>query len=341
MTGHSREELNRSRWSVRRRNFYETYYLMWNDLEADRVGWVRYTVCNSTRGASEAAVWGVVLDGAEPHRSVTIKQVHALSDVRTSARPFRFDIAGSGLTDTEAWGEVASGDATMAWHLRTLEAGPAISLVPRPLYRLPVPTKFVAPSCWYRAEGDLTVNGEAMELANGWVHQAHFWGNRQAAGWTWANCAKFDGDSDFAYQGVIAHLRRGWRPTALLAFRYRGRIHLCNGTFQSFARNRTAYSMDGCTLEARDGELRFRGTITATPEDMIVYQHVDPDGSVRHTHVDVAASMIVTVERRTPRGWVSEETVTATRTAKFEVAKPERDARVSTGLGHVAEAVLS
>jgi hypothetical protein len=330
MTLADKDALNLTRSRPEKRNFFETYYVMWNDLAAGHAGWVRYTLYHSSTQPSECAVWGIFVDHAHPERNVAIKQVFPYEKAVYRTDAFRLEIEGSGITSGAAWGEVASGEQRMSWDLTTAQEGPAVLPFPPLLYNAPVPTtKFLAPSCWYEVQGTVVVNGQTVEVRNAKAQQAHFWGTKQVEAWTWGNCALFQEDPDFAFEGVVGYLKRGLPPLSVFTFRYEGKTYQCNSMLQAFVTSKTENTMDGWRFEATHGELRFKGEMRSTPEQMVLYRHHDPDGLVRHSHNDLNATLTIEVQRKGARGWETAKTYHADRSAKFEVAQPEQDPRVT------------
>lgn len=337
-----KESLNLTRYRPNRANYFETYYIMWNDLEQGHAGWVRYTLYRSSKERSEAAVWGIFIDHKHPERNVAIKDVLPFEAASFDTERFRLDIGRSGMTQEAAWGEVASGDQRMSWRLTTAEEGPDLQHFPPLLYRTPVPTtKFLAPSGWYGVGGTVTVNGQTIEIRNARAQQAHFWGTKQVEAWTWGNCALFKEDPDFAFEGVVGYLKRGLPPMAMFLFRFEGKTYACNSLLQCFVTNKSRHTMDGWTFEARHGELRFKGQMRSTPAQMVLYKHVDPDGQARYSHNDLNASLTIEVQSKQAGRWETFKTFTADRAAKFEVAQPEHDPRVTTVVEPARPATVS
>ena len=333
---HSEAEAgNRARFSAQKRNLFETWYLKWNHLESETAGWIRYTLFHSDSRPSEAAVWAIFVDARHPERTVCIKQNHPLADVALSDGGLRISIGkdgASGIRHGEAWGHVKGGGSEMSWRLASQGEATLVKHIPWPLYSMPVPTtKFLAPHCWYPASGTVTVDGRRIDLDRVPAHQAHFWGTRQAHAWTWGNCSTFREDPDFGFEGISGRVKVGPLHVPAMSsfsFRWEGVVHRSNQLLRSWL-NRSRSDLTEWRFSARAGGLRFVGALSARPDEMILYRHVDPDGAPRHSHNHFFADLDLRIERKQKGGWREIKRLTAERSAAFEVAQSDRDPRVT------------
>jgi hypothetical protein len=322
------ESANMVRWTPKRPNFFETYYLKWQDLRTVTAGWVRYTICKSARNNSEAAVWCAFIDGKDPSRNVLLKECFPFTSVHCARERFSLTIGDSGINHRRAWGSLEKGGRRLAWNVETTTEELICRHVPWPFHRgiLP-PTKFVAPFCWSRLSGAISVDGETLLLDRVPAHQGHFWGTKQVASWTWGNCGSFREDSEFGFEGISGRVSLGrFKPPPLnsFAFYWEGRC-LRSNSLGRVLLNRSRNDLEHWEFEATAGKFVFRGDIRSRSEDMILYRHVDPDGDSRYSHNNFCADACI----RLFRNGKEIKKFTAERSAAFEVAGPERDPRVS------------
>lgn len=322
---------NLPRWAGAPRDFFEVYYVKWNDLETGSAGWVRYTFFGGKPFAAECGVWGIFVDPADPESAFAAKATYPAAAASLADRRFEIVIGDSGITNERAWGTVRdAAGRQMRWDLRVAEAGPMVRHIPAPLRRGPLPsTKFVAPEAWNALAGTVEIDGRTIAVDGAVGHQAHFWGGRQVEAWTWGNCGAFREDPSFRFEGVVGFMKRRLPPMTCLFFQWEGRLYELNGLLGSFTANSTAQTLDRWEFAGRTGDLRFRGTMRGRPERMFLYRHYDPDGAPRHSHNDFTADLAITIDRREGRRWREVAAFHADGTAAFEVAQPERDPRVT------------
>lgn len=323
---------NLTRWQNKKRDFFETYYIKWNDCQQNYAGWVRYTLYSSTSHQPEAAVWGTFIDFKDPSKRISIKETFPLEKAEISRDCFRLIIGSSGITHREAWGEVSANNVRLSWKLRAEDEGLMVRHIPWPLYRgsLP-PTKFVAPLCWYPLSGEVIVNEQALSIKGSPAHQGHFWGTKQVSAWTWGNCSSFQDDPTFKFEGVVGMMRHGnveLPPVRSFFFHWEDKLYACNDVITAFFINQSQHDLCKWEFQAKSGNLLFVGEMKSSPEDMIVYRFQDPDGELRYSHNNFKADLKIEIYRLNGSDRQKIKTVTAEGTAAFEVAQPQLDSRV-------------
>lgn len=333
-----RDEGNRLRLPENPGGFYEVYYIMFRDLEQQLFGWFRFMALVTSGGQKEAAVWGSVIDMANPARSLAIKQIFPIEMLKSVAEPFHLCIGESVLSARASSGSVSDGRETISWDLTITEEGIDIGHIPALLRNKPLPpTKFVAPYCGCRVSGTVNFRGALLRFQNTPGIEAHFWGPKNVVRYLWGHCANFQEDPDFIFDGVTATARQNGLtlpPMTVLFFRWQGRTYECNGMIESFLRNRSEGDLLGWRFEATSGEFVFRGEYRSDPERALIWVHTDPDGEERFAHLNVAADLKVEILRRRGGKLEPVATMTADRSATFECALPVRDARVKTVYPH-------
>lgn len=325
-----RERQNLPRWTPDKKDFYEVYFCKWYDVERRQVGWVRYIVVNSSTIAPEVTVWAALIDRDHPENNVAIKQHFPLSAWEADPARFNLRVGACGMTQGRAWGDITSGETCISWDLRAADEGHMVEHFPKLLRHGPFPaTKFAAPYCWFKLDGTMTINGRTIALRRARANQAHFWGPKQVEGWHWANCSTFEEDSEFYFEMVVGIMGARLPRMTCLFFYMDGRLHEFNDLLPAFFGYKSENDFETWRFEATRGDLRFRGEMRSDPADMIVYQHLDPDGGIRHGHVNYTADCVIHVERRTSAGWTVVKTVTANKSCTFEVGGADQDPRTT------------
>jgi hypothetical protein len=327
----SRKEDNFVQWDKRKKNFFETYYIKWNDPKQQQAGWLRYTIYNSTSQKPESAVWGTFIDKQVLHRNIEIKQTFPVDKVECEKDSTRLVIERSGIDHTEAWGEITSNKAKLKWKVRVTNEGLMVRQMPKLVYKKFSPvTKFVAPFCWYKLSGEIQINSETIKLDNVPAHQAHFWGTKQVASWAWGNCGTFNEDPSFFFEGVAAKINLPGKlmPTmTCLIFHWEGKTYRSNGLVDAFLKNKSENDMFCWKFQTECDGLLFLGEMQSTPEEMIMYRFQDPDGEYRYSHNNFHARLRIHIYKKEKGHWQKIKTFTSENSA-FEVAIPEYDTRV-------------
>lgn len=332
MTDSLRITGNRPYWTPDRSGFYEVYYVIWKDLASRHIGWVRHIVRTSTAGEALATVWGARLDMDDFSRNVAIQQGYTVDQVSTSATPFRHRIGANEMGQGTAVGAVAGGGDRVAWDVRFETEGALVNHIP--VHWGPFPrTKFISPYCGGRLSGTLQVNDEVIEVNRAPAVQSHFWGTKIVASWVWGHCSTFREDPEFVFDGVWAQEQIGGftlKPITCLCFHWEGRTYSCNSLAQSLFTNRSQHSTYEWTFEAQSGDVMFRGKASGLPGRKIIWTHLDPDGQERYGHLDLTADLRIDILRREGGEWRLVQTLTADKTATFELSMPERNLDIGT-----------
>jgi hypothetical protein len=305
---------------------YEVYYLSATDRASGLGLWIRYTMHAPLNGPAECALWFMAMerDGSRYARKATFP----IAELQTEAEPFRVTLAGADLSDRGMAGAVD--DA--AWELLWEPSLPAAEHV-HPLIR----RTGVAKTLVVLAHPDLAVSGTVrfdgrdftLDGARG--GQAHVWGSKHAARWTWAHANDLrglDGEprAGTYVDGVSAFVPRLGRelgPSTPVVGRFAG------DEFRSTSpvwvvRNTSRFGLTSWRFEARDGGRRLVGEVDAPRDTLLGVTYHDPDGEPAYCYNSEVASMRLFVWDRTSRGrfgWTLRDTLLADGTAHFEYAQ--------------------
>jgi hypothetical protein len=305
---------------------YEVYYLSATDRASGLGLWIRYTMHAPLNGPAECALWFMAMerDGSRYARKATFP----IAELQTEAEPFRVTLAGADLSDRGMAGAVD--DA--AWELLWEPSLPAAEHV-HPLIR----RTGVAKTLVVLAHPDLAVSGTVrfdgrdFTLDDARGGQAHVWGSKHAARWTWAHANDLrglDGEprAGTYVDGVSAFVPRLGRelgPSTPVVGRFAG------DEFRSTSpvwvvRNTSRFGLTSWRFEARDGGRRLVGEVDAPRDTLLGVTYHDPDGEPAYCYNSEVASMRLFVWDRTSRGrfgWTLRDTLLADGTAHFEYAQ--------------------
>lgn len=325
------DEENLTRWRIWKRSFFEVYFVKINDLSRNIALWLRYTLLSSESGKREAMVWGAFFDFKNRANNVAIRNGYPINGVHIGKRNFDISVGPSEFAGSKLKGQVQNDRSKMTWALQFEKGGILVRHLPWPLYYGPFPSsKFVAPFCSARISGEIVINSEKIQLDSAPAYEGHFWGTEQYP-WVWAHCNTFQEDDTCFFEGVSARpkiLGHGLPQLTALFFYWEGCLHRVSSPIKWF-RNRSSYRLGYFAFEAEEKGLRFSGTLTAKPADMIVWCFENPDGTKLFSHLSFNADMSLQIFRKEKKNWKVVKSLTAVKSATLDITLPKPDPRVA------------
>ncbi|MEK7434811.1 MAG: hypothetical protein AABZ74_16880, partial [Cyanobacteriota bacterium] len=235
-----------------------------------------------------------------------------------------------------AVGKASDGENSMYWDLRPAENTRDIMIrhIPKIFYGeksiIPV-TKFVAPRCWYRMNGEVEVNGRKIQIKNAYAQQAHVFGTKLVNDWIWGSCNSFIEDPDFCFEAVVAHMKMGFlnMPEMLyFFFNYKGKLYEINNALTCGFYNKSKHDLFHWEFESVYGDLKFTGEAHSDPDDMICHIFHQPTEKNLFANTNYNATMKITVSKKEGGEWKKCDEYNAKKSATFEVCSGEKDSRV-------------
>lgn len=327
------ERDNLPRWNEKKRGFYEVYYLKWNDLAQGVAVWLRYTLLSplDKNREPEASVWAIFFDAKNPRNNRALKKNYSIREARIEKEIFYFSAGPSAIYENGARGDLTDPRTHMAWEIKFQGEGLSLRHFPPPLYWGGFPkTKFLAPYLSTRISGEFVVDDRRFRLDQVPAHQAHLWGTEMAPHWIWGNCNTFTEDPEFCFEGLSARIGVAGKlspPMTLLFFWWRNKLYRFNSPAQWFT-NRTENALDRWHFEVSSDNISFVGELFAETDAMAGIRYENPDGSERFCHNTKVADLKIQILQKGKGGWKIEETLTASKSAAFEVVQPTLDRRV-------------
>jgi hypothetical protein len=305
---------------------YEVYFLSATDRASGLGLWIRYTLRAPLQGAGECALWFMAMTrgGARFARKAT----SPLDALVARANPFHLTLGGADLSDRG----MAGGAEGVAWEL-SWEPGLAAAEHVHPLLQRAglASTVLVLAHPDLTVDGTVSFDGRTVTLEGARGAQAHLWGSKHAARWTWAHANDLrglEGDPrpEAYVDGVSVFVSRVGRelgPSTPVVGRLAGEDFRSTRPLD-VARNRSAFGLTTWRFEARDGARKVVGEVDASRETLIGVTYHDPDGDLAYCYNSEVASMRLFVWDRVARGrygWMLRDTLLADGTAHFEYAQ--------------------
>ena len=320
------QSFNDTRYAGQAEGHYESFFIRANHPARRLAFWMRYTIF-SPKGAPEKAVgelWAILFDG-ERNRHVAAKSELPFSDCAFAKQGLSVRVGEAKLADGHALGEIAQGETRISWDLHFRGGGPPLFLLPRNLYAKRFPAaKSLVSQPMARFDGQVIVDGEAIEI-EGWTgSQNHNWGRRHTDLYAWGQVASFDSHPDSFLEVATARLKIGplWTPPITpLVLRHGGREYALTRLSQA-VRARGDFRCFEWDFASRDGDVEIAGRISAPREAFVGLAYANPPGGTKHCLNSKIASCVLTLRNRT-NGTV--ERLEAPNRTAFEILTDARD----------------
>jgi hypothetical protein len=301
---------------------YEVYYVSLTDRGSGTGAWIRYTMVAPLDGEATCSLWYMAM---EPGGGlVGRKGSWPAADLEATADPFELRIGDAVLSDRGMKG----GFEDVAWDLAWEPTLPAAEHVHPLLRRAKIAkTILVLPHPDLAISGTISHGGREIALDGARGGQAHLWGSKHAARWTWAHCNDFESIStgepqtETYFDGVSVFVPRFGReigPNSPVVGRFGGRDFRSTGPLQ-VTRSTSRFGLTSWHLKASDGDRRLVSDVEADRDALVGVTYHDPDGDLAYCYNSETASMQLRV-------WEGErlvEELTAPGRAHFEYAQRE------------------
>lgn len=320
------QTVNHARFCGQAEGHYESFFLRANHPSRPLAFWIRYTIfCPKGRaGDAMGELWAVFFDG-ESGRHVVAKQEYPLAACVFDSSAFRVGVGEATLGPNRLRGAVASGGQALAWNMMYEGDAPPVLLLPFKLYQGGFPAaKSLVSLPLARFGGELSVNGEAIDVT-GWVgSQNHNWGRRHTDLYAWGQVAGFDSHPDSFLEVATARLRVGpfWTPPLTpLVLRHRKTEYALTGLLQGL-RARGSFRYFDWEFKSESAKVDIEGTISAPREAFVGLAYRNPPGGVKHCLNSKIARC--TLRFRDKRAGTTETLDTQSRAA-FEILTSDPD----------------
>jgi hypothetical protein len=319
-------QVNHARFHAQAGGHYESFFLRANHPTRPLAFWIRYTVFSPKDSPQDAVgeLWAVFFDG-ETNRHAVAKQEYPLAACAFDTSAFRVEVGTATLGPNRLRGAVEGGGRTLAWDLAFEGDSTPILLLPFKLYQGGFPAaKSLVSLPLARFNGEVSVNGEAMEVAD-WVgSQNHNWGSRHTDLYAWGQVAGFDNHPESFLEVATARLKIGpfWTPPITpLVLRHRQREYVLTGLLGAI-RARGAFDYFNWKFKSETAEVDIDGVISAPRAAFVGLRYRNPPGGAKHCLNSKIAACRLRV--RDKRSGVSEILETKSRAA-FEILTSDAD----------------
>jgi hypothetical protein len=309
---------------------YEVYYLTVTD-PATGVGlWIRSTMLAPEGDGTEAAtcsLWFCAMEPGEDGITVGRKHTLPIGELVARTEPFELTIGDATLTDRGMAGRFDDVRWELVWEPRL----PAAEHVHPFLRRAKIAkTVLLLPHPDVEVSGTVGFDGRELTLDRARGGQAHLWGSKHAARWTWAHCNDFEtldgqpapGDYVDGVSVFVPRFGRELGPNTPVVGRFGGRDFRSTSPVR-VVRNPSRFGLTSWEVDARDGDRRVALTVDARREELVGVTYHDPDGDEAYCYNSETASMRARVWDREEGEWKLTRELRAPGRAHFEYAQRE------------------
>lgn len=315
---------------------YEVYYLTFTDPGTGIGAWIRYTMVaplEQLAAEPSCALWFLAMDPSNPQGNVGEKASFAISELSSSADPFRLGIGSAWLSDHGAGGSIEGSGRHLAWDLAWQpRLGPYAHVHPALRAAKLAKTVLFLPHPDLEISGSIEIDGRRVELRGARGGQAHLWGSKHASRWAWVHCNDLRGldggpRRDTFVDGVSVFVPRFGRelgPNTPFVARLGGSDLLSTGPL-AVQRNESEFDLTSWRFQARTVRRRISGEVKARKEDLVGVTYHDPDGDLAYCYNTEVADMRLELHGRAApwAEWQKEDELRSEGSAHFEYAQRE------------------
>jgi hypothetical protein len=303
---------------------YESFFLRANHPTEPRAFWIRYTVF-SPKGRPRDAIgelWAIAFDGAS-NEHVVCKREMSIALGSFSRDRFEVKLGDATLDARSLVGSIADRGHEIHWNLRYSSDASPLLLFPRWMYDAPLPRAKAlvgAPNATF--EGELVVDGKAIDVGGWRGSQNHNWGSQHTDRYAWAQVCGFDEAPDSFLEVATARIKVGpvWTPPMTpMVLRHRGEEIALN-TLGHALRARGDFRFFEWRFSSKTRELLVMGDVAAPRESFVGLRYYNPPGGTKHC----LNSKLARCTLRIKRGGAT-ETLTCRNRAAFELLTDQRD----------------
>lgn len=261
---------------------YESWFLRGNHPRESRAFWIRYTLFVPADGSRKrlGELWAIYFDGRR-ERVTAAKQEFDIEDCRFDDREMNIQIGPARLESGQADGGAQTAQHRIEWQLRYDDGEASLLLLPERFYKAPFPkAKSVVSRPHVRFQGELTVDGETIDVEGWHGSENHNWGSEHTHQYAWGQVMGFDNAPDAMLECATARVKVGPVPTPMMTIaclRLEGREYRFNRMTTALT-SRGQYRFFRWSFATRTGNARLRVAIEAQPSAFTALTYYNPPG---------------------------------------------------------------
>ncbi len=278
---------------------YESFYIKAAKPGGGQAVWLRHTVHKRPSEEPTGALWLTVFDTDAPGPKA-LKAAYGPAELAAGDDAY-IRVGNATLSPGRATGSMSSDGLDASWDLRFTEGREALFHLPSERFysaRLPR-TKLLSPYPDSHFDGEVVLGGERFELV-GWPGMVgHNWGSEHAERWIWLQAGDLGERTGDYLDVALGRVKIGPWTTPWIA---NGQLVL-DGEPLRLGGLTSAYGTDieekpaSCRFTVPGRKARVRGTVEATPKDVVGWVYADPKGPEHQTLNCSIADMRLEVER--------------------------------------------
>ena len=305
-------KLNTPLWSKTNpkiRGFNESWNFKMSDPAHNRALSLRFNILIAENGFRKVSeVWAVYSERGSDRelKKIAVRQSQGIDSFSTP-RPGEVRIGNCSFGPTTTRGSIQSKGHTIEWDLNFASIKPiTFNRIPQVLRKYKLVRDFgvtVAEDLVF--SGTAKIDGREVTWTAAKGMQSHLAGPHTNYAWVWAHSNTMEQDqgedSGFIFEALSTKSRWFGKvhspEVSSFFFWYKGAPHVFNGIWQS-VRCQSKHTLKEWTFRVEQGELSFRGKISAELKDFIGLAYEDTDGSQVHAALSQGSNSKIQVFRR-------------------------------------------
>lgn len=261
---------------------YESWFLRGNHPRDARAFWIRYTLFVPADGTRKqlGELWAIYFDG-RAERVVASKQEYDIQSCHFDKNGMNINIGPAHLESGRAEGSAQSEHHRIDWQLEYDDGDPSLLLLPEAFYKAPFPkAKSVVSRPHVQFHGNLTVDGETIDVTGWHGSENHNWGSEHTHQYAWGQVMGFDNAPEAMLECATARVKVGPVPTPRLTIaclRLEDREYRFNRMTTALT-SRGHYRFFRWSFATRKGNTHLRVAIEADPAAFTGLTYYNPPG---------------------------------------------------------------
>lgn len=283
----ARQQVNWARYQPNQAaGHYESFFQRANHPTRPMAFWIRYTIFSPQNHPENTVgeLWAIYFDG-ETGNHVALKKEIPFKECVFKTDEFFVKVGDSILEPGWLRGSIASGEHSISWDLGFSGEAEPLFLLPLNSYKRRLPkAKVLVGMPLAKYNGQISVNGKRIEVADWIGSQNHNWGSKHTDHYAWGQVAGFDNDPLSFLEVATARLKIGpfWTPfMTVLVLRHRGEEIALNNLTEAI-RAKASIKYFNWNFKSETNKVSVEGTISASREAFVGLRYNNPPGGSKY-----------------------------------------------------------
>jgi len=315
-------ELNKSRWILGKRGFYDTYSITFKiDKKSIYITLIYELFSPIDIYDPHLKISALIQYKDDPLKNFSVEEISTMKHGSFSSETFFVKIKDNILKNDFIKGNIKNKENTLNWEIKAKHFNSS-SLYPlTALYDFKYPeNKIATPSMDLLLSGKFQINDKEYSLKNVKAIQTHNWGTKRPNNWIWGHSNSFKNDEEAFFEAYVCKrklpLNFVSQDISLFHLFYKGKSYYFNNPVYMI-KNKNNYHIGYWSFKAENKELKISGSFEAEYKDLVALRYKDVNNESLFSHFTTIGKLTIDIYRKI--GWSYNKT---------ETLKDENNARV-------------